>query len=79
MLKKEDLRVLILSCVGSFIGVSLAILIINHRNIYEQRSLPPMSLQNVVCDTDFGVQYWEHRGNLTLRVNHEGNPIRCYE
>ena len=39
----------------------------------------PMSKQNVVCDTSYGVQYWERNGNLTLRVNSEGRPIRCYE
>lgn len=36
-------------------------------------------LQTVVCDTSYGVQYFEHKGVLTLRVNHEGVPIRCYE
>ena len=41
--------------------------------------VPPMMKQNVVCDTDYGVQYFEYKGNLTLRVNHEGRPIRCYE
>ena len=39
----------------------------------------PMSKQNVVCDTAYEVQYWERNGNLTLRVNSEGRPIRCYE
>ena len=39
----------------------------------------PKPLQNVVCDTSYGVQYFEHKGVLTLRVNHEGKPIRCYE
>ena len=39
----------------------------------------PKPLQNVVCDTSYGVQYFEHKGVLTLRVNHEGVPIRCYE
>ena len=38
-----------------------------------------MTKQNVVCDTGYGVQYFEYKGNLTLRVNHEGRPIRCYE
>ena len=41
--------------------------------------LEPKPLQNVVCDTSYGVQYFEHKGILTLRVNHEGVPIRCYE
>jgi len=39
----------------------------------------PKPLQNVVCDTSYGVQYFEHKGVLTLRVNHEGVPIRCFE
>lgn len=39
----------------------------------------PMAKQNVVCDTSYGVQYFEHKGVLTLRVNHEGKPIKCYE
>ena len=39
----------------------------------------PKPLQNVVCDTSYGVQYFEHKGYLTLRVNHEGVPIRCFE
>lgn len=39
----------------------------------------PKPLQNVVCDTSYGVQYFEHKGILTLRVNHEGIPIRCFE
>ena len=39
----------------------------------------PMAKQNVVCDTSYGVQYFEHKGILTLRVNNEGTPIRCYE
>ena len=39
----------------------------------------PKPLQNVVCDTSYGVQYFEHKGILTLRVNKEGTPIRCYE
>ena len=38
----------------------------------------PKPLQNVVCDTSYGVQYFEHKGVLTLRVNHEGVPIRCF-
>ena len=41
--------------------------------------LKPKPLQNVVCDTSYGVQYFEHKGVLTLRVNHEGVPIRCFE
>ena len=39
----------------------------------------PKPLQNVVCDTSYGVQYFEHKGVLTLRVNNEGKPIKCYE
>ena len=39
----------------------------------------PMSKQNVVCDLVYGVQYFEHNGSLTVRINHEGVPIRCYE
>lgn len=38
-----------------------------------------MSQQNVVCDLVYGVQYFEHDGRLTMRVNHEGTPIRCFE
>ena len=45
----------------------------------KQDDVPAMTKQNVVCDTDYGVQYFEYKGNLTLRVNHEGRPIRCYE
>lgn len=45
----------------------------------KQDDVPPMTKQNVVCDTDYGVQYFEYKGNLTLRVNNEGRPIRCYE
>lgn len=41
--------------------------------------VPAMTKQNAVCDTSYGVQYFEYKGNLTLRVNHEGRPIRCYE
>jgi len=41
--------------------------------------VPAMTKQNVVCDTGYGVQYFEYKGNLTLRVNHEGRPIRCHE
>ena len=36
-------------------------------------------LQNVVCDTSYGVQYFDHKGVLTLRVNSEGKPIKCYD
>lgn len=54
------------------IGIALALSI-------QRDSVPPMTKQNVVCDTGYGVQYFEYRGNLTLRVNHEGRPIRCYE
>ena len=54
------------------IGIALALSM-------KQDDIPPMKKQNVVCDTDYGVQYFEYKGNLTLRVNHEGRPIRCYE
>ena len=46
-------------------------------HFYEKNQ--PKPLQNVVCDTSYGVQYFEHKGILTLRVNHEGVPIRCFE
>lgn len=45
----------------------------------QRDNVPPMTKQNVVCDTGYGVQYFEYKGNLTLRVNHEGRPIRCHE
>ena len=47
--------------------------------LYFYKTDQPKPLQNVVCDTSYGVQYFEHKGILTLRVNHEGTPIRCYE
>ena len=46
---------------------------------YFYKENQPKPLQNVVCDTSYGVQYFEHKGILTLRVNHEGVPIRCFE
>ena len=45
----------------------------------KRSDVPPMAKQNIVCDTGYGVQYFEYKGQLTLRVNHEGRPIRCYE
>ena len=56
------------------LGVLLGLLL-NVLHYYNQ----PKPLQNVVCDTSYGVQYFEHKGVLTLRVNHEGTPIKCYE
>lgn len=47
--------------------------------LYLYKTNQPKPLQNVVCDTSYGVQYFEHKGILTLRVNHEGAPIRCFE
>ena len=47
--------------------------------LYLNKTNQPKPLQNVVCDTSYGVQYFEHKGVLTLRVNHEGVPIRCFE
>lgn len=47
--------------------------------LYLYKTNQPKPLQNVVCDTSYGVQYFEHKGVLSLRVNHEGVPIRCFE
>ena len=56
----------------ALLGVIIGILLSFQHN-------QPKPLQNVVCDTSYGVQYFEHKGILTLRVNHEGVPIRCFE
>ena len=58
------------------LGVLFGVLL-NVLNYYYYNQ--PKPLQNVVCDTSYGVQYFEHKGILTLRVNHEGIPIRCFE
>lgn len=59
------------------LAVSTLLVIIFHKDRPEHPD--KMSYQNVVCDLVYGVQYFEHNGSLTLRVNREGKPIRCYE
>jgi len=58
----------------ALLGVIIGILLSSAHH-----QLKPKPLQNVVCDTSYGVQYFEHKGVLTLRVNHEGTPIRCFK
>ena len=72
---KEDKKVLIWSCVATAIGFWVGVAVVHYRGTTPQ----PKPLQTVVCDTSYGVQYFEHKGVLTLRVNSEGTPIRCYE
>ena len=75
MMLKEDKKVLIWSGVATAIGFWVGVAVVHYRGTIPQ----PKPLQNVVCDTSYGVQYFEHKGILTLRVNHEGVPIRCFE
>jgi hypothetical protein len=37
----------------------------------------PISKQTIVCDEDYGVEYFQYKGRLTLRVDKEGNPVEC--
>lgn len=68
-------KLLILILISTIISTSISW----YRTTLKQDDVPPMAKQNVVCDTSYGVQYFEYKGNLTLRVNQEGRPIRCYE
>lgn len=61
----------------SFLLLVLSIMVLLEVN--KKDEAPPMSKQNVVCDLVYGVQYFEHDGSLTVRLNHEGVPIRCFE
>lgn len=77
---KEDLDILgEIIVVGIFVFGVLSTLYLGYKHLNPTEEPPPMSNQNVVCDLVYGVQYFEYNGNLTLRVNHEGNPIRCFE
>jgi len=77
---KDDL-IDLLMVIFTFIGLISIIFLVGSEifSVLNLQSNQPKPLQNVVCDTSYGVQYFEHKGVLTLRVNHEGNPIRCYE
>ena len=70
----ENTKIIILLIATLIVCVGTILILSNQRD-----EGPPLSKQNVVCDTGYGVQYFEYKGNLTLRVNHEGRPIRCYE
>ena len=63
---------------GTFI-LYMVVIILLSLTLYFYKTNQPKPLQNVVCDTSYGVQYFEHKGVLTLRVNNEGKPIKCYE
>ena len=57
----------------------IAVMLFMYQYFNPKEGVLPMSQQNVVCDTGYGVQYFEYRGKLTIRLNHEGTPIRCFE
>lgn len=75
-MKNDIAEVLALGISFGLVALVVLLLFLSYK---EKDSKPPMSKQNVVCDLVYGVQYFEHNGSLTVRVNHEGVPIKCYE
>lgn len=64
----------------AFLAVIFVILYTYGTAVYKNKNTEQkMSIQAVVCDLVYGVQYFEYKGQLTLRVNQEGVPIKCYE
>ena len=75
----DDLMdIILMVLMGGFIIFALSMLLLLIFAIFTPQP-NPMAKQNVVCDTSCGVQYFEHKGVLTLRVNNEGKPVKCYE